>query len=83
MELIIDFRREKGRTHDPIHINGMAIERISSFKILGTHISEDLSWTTNTSSLVKKAHQRPFLPKHPEEEPPVLNHPGELLPLRD
>ncbi|KAK3531119.1 hypothetical protein QTP70_011867 [Hemibagrus guttatus] len=59
-ELIIDFRREKGRTHDPIHINGMAVERVSSFKFLGTHISEDLSWTTNTSSLVKKAHQRLF-----------------------
>ncbi|KAK3541748.1 hypothetical protein QTP86_002145, partial [Hemibagrus guttatus] len=56
-ELIIDFRREKGRTYDPIHINGMAVERVSSFKFLETHISEDLSWTTNTSSLVKKAHQ--------------------------
>ncbi|KAK3564955.1 hypothetical protein QTP86_031109, partial [Hemibagrus guttatus] len=50
-ELIIDFRREKGRMHDPIHINGMAVERVSSFKFLGTHISEDLSWTTSTSSL--------------------------------
>ncbi|TWW52962.1 hypothetical protein D4764_0155140 [Takifugu flavidus] len=28
-----------------------------SFKFLGTHILEDLSWTTNTSSLIKKAHQ--------------------------
>ncbi|KAK3516019.1 hypothetical protein QTP70_001839 [Hemibagrus guttatus] len=56
-ELIIDFRREKGRTYDPIHINGMAVEHVSSFKFLETHISEDLSWTTNTSSLVKKAHQ--------------------------
>ncbi|KAK3542704.1 hypothetical protein QTP86_034787 [Hemibagrus guttatus] len=56
-ELIIDFRREKGRMYDPIHINGMAVERVSSFKFLETHISEDLSWTTNTSSLVKKAHQ--------------------------
>ncbi|KAK3508864.1 hypothetical protein QTP70_010719 [Hemibagrus guttatus] len=82
-ELIIDFRREKGRTHDPIHINGMAVERVSSFKFLGTHISEDLSWTTNTSSLVKKAHQCLFLPKHSEEKPPVFNHPGELLLLRD
>ena len=36
----------------------MAVERVSSFKFLGTHISEDLSWSTNTSSLVKKAHQR-------------------------
>ncbi|KAK3561235.1 hypothetical protein QTP86_030585, partial [Hemibagrus guttatus] len=59
-DLIIDFRREKGRTHDPIHINGMAVKRVSSYKFLGTDISEDLSWTTNTSSLVKKAHQRLF-----------------------
>ncbi|KAI3369199.1 hypothetical protein L3Q82_007434 [Scortum barcoo] len=34
--------------------------RFSSFKFLGTHISENLSWTTNTSSLIKKAHQRLF-----------------------
>ncbi|TKS65503.1 RNA-directed DNA polymerase from mobile element jockey [Collichthys lucidus] len=59
-ELIVDFRKERRSTHDPIHMNGMAVERVSSFKFLGTHISEDLSWTTNTSSLVKKAHQRLF-----------------------
>ena len=59
-ELIVDFRKKKGSTHDPIHINGMVVERVSSFKFLGTTISEDLSWTTNTSSLVKKAHQRLF-----------------------
>src|SRR4029434_5762708 len=28
--------------------------------ILGVHISEDLSWTLNTSTIVKKAHQRLF-----------------------
>ncbi|TWW70097.1 hypothetical protein D4764_18G0009030 [Takifugu flavidus] len=56
-ELIVDFWKVRGGTHDPIHINGMAVERVSSFKFLGTHISEDLSWTTNTSSLIKKAHQ--------------------------
>ncbi|KAK3511896.1 hypothetical protein QTP70_027484 [Hemibagrus guttatus] len=56
-ELNVDFRREKGRTHDPIHINGMAVESVSSFKFLRIHISEDLSWTINTSSLFKKAHQ--------------------------
>ncbi|KAI2647404.1 hypothetical protein H4Q32_025832 [Labeo rohita] len=33
---------------------------INKLKFLGTHISEDLTWTTNTSSLVKKAHQRLF-----------------------
>ncbi|XP_041830687.1 uncharacterized protein LOC121632933 [Melanotaenia boesemani] len=52
--------RERGGTHDPIHIDGMAVERVSSFKFLGIHISENLNWTTNTSSLAKKAHQRLF-----------------------
>uniref|UniRef100_A0A674NYU7 Reverse transcriptase domain-containing protein n=1 Tax=Takifugu rubripes TaxID=31033 RepID=A0A674NYU7_TAKRU len=59
-ELIVDFRKARGGTQDPIHINGMAVERVSSFKFLGTHISEDLSWTTNTSSIIKTAHQRLF-----------------------
>ncbi|KAL0200139.1 hypothetical protein M9458_003326, partial [Cirrhinus mrigala] len=56
-ELIVDFRKGRRGSHEPIHINGMAVEPVSSFKFLGTHISEDLFWTTNTSSLVKKAHQ--------------------------
>ncbi|KAI2645711.1 RNA-directed DNA polymerase from mobile element jockey [Labeo rohita] len=59
-ELIVDFRKGRRGSHEPIHINGMAVEPVSSFKFLGTHISEDLSWTTNTSSLVNKAHQRLF-----------------------
>ncbi|MCJ8742393.1 hypothetical protein PDJAM_G00081580 [Pangasius djambal] len=42
-ELIVDFRKEKSVPLDPIHINGMAVERVSSFKFLGTHISENLS----------------------------------------
>ncbi|KAI3362828.1 hypothetical protein L3Q82_001662 [Scortum barcoo] len=61
-ELIVDFRKVKRETHDPIHINGMAVELecVSSFRFLGIHISENLSLTANTSSLIKKAHQRLF-----------------------
>lgn len=47
----MDFKRE---SRGPIHINRMAVEHDSSFKFLGTHIADDLSWTTNTSSLVNK-----------------------------
>lgn len=50
----MEFRRENGDTLDAIHINGTTAKHVSSFKFLGTHTSEDLSWTTNTSSLVKK-----------------------------
>lgn len=57
-KLIVDFRREKGSIHD--HINGMAVKCVSNFKVLGTHITEELSWTTNTSRLVKKAYQHLF-----------------------
>src|SRR4029434_3262600 len=52
-ELIVDFRRSKGCTYTPIRINGSEVERVASFKFLGVHISEDLSWTLNTSTLVK------------------------------
>ncbi len=32
--------------------------RVSSFKFLGTHISEELTWTINITALVKKAQKR-------------------------
>ncbi|KAI3361009.1 hypothetical protein L3Q82_012904, partial [Scortum barcoo] len=71
----------KRETHDPIHINGMAVERVSSFKFLGTHISEYLSWTTNTSSLIKKAHQRLFFLRTLKKNHLSLCHPRQLLPV--
>ncbi|XP_072304515.1 MAGUK p55 subfamily member 6b [Eucyclogobius newberryi] len=58
-ELMVDFRK-KSCTHTPILIDGTEVERVTSFKFLGVHISEDLSWSLNTSTLVKKAHQRLF-----------------------
>ncbi|XP_058613140.1 uncharacterized protein LOC131528177 [Onychostoma macrolepis] len=36
----------------------VVMERVSSTKFLGVHITEDLTWTTNTMSLSKKAQQR-------------------------
>ncbi|XP_060799547.1 olfactory receptor 51I2-like [Neoarius graeffei] len=35
-----------------------AVESVKSTKFLGVHITDDLTWTTNTTSLVKKAQQR-------------------------
>ena len=34
------------------------MERVSTFKFLGVHISESLSWTAHTTAAVKKAQQR-------------------------
>jgi hypothetical protein len=56
-EIVVDFRR--GHTqHLPLTINGAVVERVRSTKFLGVHISEDLSWTTNTASLAKRAQRR-------------------------
>ena len=56
-EVIIDFRRSS-HTPDPLMINGQLVEQVSSFKFLGTVISDDLKWDTNINSIVKKCHQR-------------------------
>ncbi|KAL0161541.1 hypothetical protein M9458_045266 [Cirrhinus mrigala] len=58
-ELIVDFRR-CGGTHTSININGVAVERVSSFRFLGVHLAEDFSWSVHTDKIVKKAQQRLF-----------------------
>ncbi len=44
--------------HAPLTINGATVERVSSTKFLGVHITEGLSWTNNTAALAKKSQQR-------------------------
>ena len=56
-EIIIDFRRHSP-AHAPLHINGDCVERVPSCKFLGTYISQELSWSTNTTAIKKKAQQR-------------------------
>ncbi len=56
-EMIVDIRKER-RTHQPLFIRYLEVERVSSFKYLEVHISEDLTWTLNTTQLVKNGQQR-------------------------
>ncbi|KAI3355434.1 hypothetical protein L3Q82_017900, partial [Scortum barcoo] len=56
-EMIVDFRRGR-HLPSPLHIGGTAVEVVSSFRYLGVHISDDLTWSKNTSCLIRKAHQR-------------------------
>ncbi|KAI4879285.1 hypothetical protein NFI96_006046 [Prochilodus magdalenae] len=42
----------------PLHVGGSAVEVVSSYRYLGVHLSNNLTWSNNTSSLVRKAHQQ-------------------------
>ncbi|KAI3361899.1 hypothetical protein L3Q82_002227 [Scortum barcoo] len=56
-EMVLDMRRER-RQHQPLMIRDSEVKCVSSFKLLGVHICDDLTWTLNITQLVKKAHQR-------------------------
>ncbi|KAI4898548.1 hypothetical protein NFI96_023348, partial [Prochilodus magdalenae] len=55
-EMVVDFRRVRG-DHAPLNINGSAVEIVQSTKFLGVHITENLTWSLNTSFIAKKAQQ--------------------------
>ena len=59
-ELILDFKRKKGADPPPSFIKGDPVERVHSFEYLGIHISDDLTWTVNTTITTKKATQRVY-----------------------
>ncbi|KAA2237132.1 DUF1891 domain-containing protein [Chitinophaga agrisoli] len=59
--MIVDFStKRETRNYQPLTINGDAVERVDSFRYLGVHISQDLSWTHHIGHIVKKARQRLF-----------------------
>ena len=52
----MDFRRNRTVTL-PLYINGKCVERVHTFRFLGVQISDDFSWTHNTTAVIKKAQQ--------------------------
>ncbi len=74
-ELVVDFRRQK-REHTPIIIDGTPVDRVSSFKFLRVHITEDLTRSAHTDVVPKKAQQRLFFLRRLNESPhpPIILH---------
>ncbi len=56
-EIIVNFRR-LSTDLAPLFINGECVERVHTFRFLGILISSDISWTDNTSAIIKKAQQQ-------------------------
>ncbi|KAI4878453.1 hypothetical protein NFI96_000505 [Prochilodus magdalenae] len=57
-EIVVDFRRTKKSDHLPLHISGAEVERVEKVKFLGVHITNHLTWSSNTSCLCMRAQQR-------------------------
>ena len=58
-ELIVDYRKRRAE-QAPININGAVVEQVGSFKLLGVHITNNLSWSKHTNAVVKRAQQNLF-----------------------
>ena len=54
-ELIVDYRK-----HALIHINGAVVEWVESFKFIGFHITNQLSWSKHTKTVMKRTRQSLF-----------------------
>jgi hypothetical protein len=53
-EIIVDYRKKRTE-HTPILIDGAVVEQVESFKFLGVHITNKLTWSKHTKTVVKRA----------------------------
>lgn len=60
-ELQIDFLQYKPSDLPPLQMSGSVIEQVSSYKLLGVHLSHNLSWSIHSDYIVKKAHKRLYV----------------------
>ena len=55
----MDYRKNMTE-HAPILIDGAALDQVESFKFLGVHITNKLTWSKHTMTVVKQARQTLF-----------------------
>ena len=60
--MIFNYRVNK-TTINSISLNDLEIERVSSFKLLGIWLDDNLKWNSNTDYIVKKARKRLYFLK--------------------
>ena len=61
-ELIVDYRKRRSE-QAPINIDGAVVERVESFKFLGVHINNELSWSKHTKTVVLKRARQHLFPR--------------------
>ena len=55
-EMIVDYNKRRTE-HTPILIDGAVVEQVETFKFLVVHITNKLSWSKHTKTVVKRARQ--------------------------
>ena len=58
-EKIVDYRKRRAE-HAHILIDRAVVEQVESFKFLGVHINNKLTWSKHTKTVVKRARQSLF-----------------------
>ena len=66
-DMVINFLKYQPTVITPIQLNGIVIDRVSSYKLLGVIISNDLSWNEHCDSIHKKATKRLFVQRTSRE----------------
>ena len=59
-ELIIDFAKDK-QEFSPLIINGVAVDRVSSARVLGLIVQDNMNWNEHVNNVVKKAGKRLYM----------------------
>lgn len=80
-KLIVHFRKKQQTETLPLLINGTCVERVNTFKFLGVHISDQLTWTFITTAIIKKNSAESPLPGAVEKEQPGGEAVGGFLEL--
>jgi hypothetical protein len=57
--MIVDYRKRRTE-HAPILIDGSVVEQVESFNFLGVQITNKLSWSKHTKTVMKRARQNLF-----------------------
>ena len=52
--MIVDYMKRRAQ-HTPILVDGAVVEQVESFKFLGVHITNKLSRSKHTKTVVKRA----------------------------
>ena len=58
-EMIVDYRKKR-IGHAPIFTDGAVVQQVESFKFLGVQVTNKLTWSKHTKTVVKRAQQNLF-----------------------